>query len=84
MHTYMLSLFEPPPAPATPSLWVITEHPTELPALHSSYPLAVQFTQGGCVCVSPTLPVTPSPSVFYGCVSILALYHFSRFCIYVC
>ena len=37
---------EPPYDPHIPPLWVITEHRTELPVLHSSFPLAIYFTHG--------------------------------------
>ena len=43
MYTHGPSLRDLPPSPASPPLWVITEHGTELPVLHSRFPLARVF-----------------------------------------
>ena len=74
MHTSPLpSLESLPPTQPHPTLSVITERRAGLPALRSSFPLAVYFTHGG-VYVKATLsvpPPSPSPAASTGPLSIL-------------
>ena len=58
MYTYISSLLH---LRRTPYPIPVTEHQTELPALHSNFPLAVCFTHGS-VYVYPTSQIHPTLS----------------------
>ena len=80
VRTYMLSLFEPPSCPLHPIPLGHHRAPDWAPCVTQQLALAVWFTHVSLL-LAQFIP--PSPSVFYVCVSILALCHFSRFCICV-
>ena len=71
LYVYMYHLpFEPPSHASVPPLQIITGHQTELPLLHTSFPLAICFTHGS-VCrslpISPFIPHCPSTLCLHVC-----------------
>ena len=79
VYTYRLP-FEPPSHASVPPLQIITGPQTELPLLHTSFPLAICFTHGSVymsIPISQFIPSCPSTlvytSVLYICVSLPAL-----------
>ena len=96
VYIYPLPLGPPSHPTPIPPIQVVTEHRTELPVLHSKFPLAIQFTHGSVFMlnlISQFFPPSPSPAVstcpFPMSMSLFLpytqvhLYHFSRFHIYV-
>ena len=95
-YRYVPFLWNLPPNPhPIPPHQVITEHLVEFPALHSSFPLAIYFTDGNVsfsVLLLQSLSPSPSPaastslpsasaSLFLPC-KLVHQYHFSRVHVY--
>ena len=66
MFPYLFPLASPslPPTLPIPPLYVVTEHPADLPVLCSCFPLAIYFTFGSVYMSMPLshfIPAYPSP-----------------------
>ena len=61
LHVYIYPLPLGTPPPPIPPIQVTTEHPAELPALYSGFPLALCFTHGRVFMSVPISQFIPSP-----------------------